>query len=259
MKIVDSHTHLNDEAFDHEVDEIIRRAHELSVKRMVVVGCDEPGILRAIELADQYSDIYLALGFHPTEAGSYTDELEEKLREWLGHDKVVALGEIGLDYHWMSDPKPVQFEVFRRQIRLSKELNIPFAVHNRESTEDVYQIIKEEGVGPAGAIMHSYNQGPEWTEKFVDLGMTLSFSGVVTFKNAPLVKESAKIVPADRFLVETDAPYLCPEPYRGSRNEPGYTYYVAQEIARLRGESVEEVARQTWNNAAKLFGWSADE
>lgn len=255
MEIIDTHTHLNVDQFNEDVPEVVQRARELSVKKMIVIGFDEPSIKRAVELADQYPEIYLTLGWHPTEAGSYNDVIEEKLIQWLGHEKVVALGETGLDYYWDEDPHEVQTEAFRRQIRLSKKLNLPFTVHNRDSTEDVYRVIKEEGVGPAGAIMHSFNLGPEWLEKFLDLGMMISFSGVVTFKNAPEVKESAKLVPKDRFLVETDAPYLSPEPYRGRRNEPGYTYYVAEEIARLREESIEEVARQTTLNAQRLFKW----
>lgn len=259
MEIIDTHTHLNIAEFAEDVDEVIARAYELGVQKMIVVGFDEPSIMRAIELADQYSEIYLTLGWHPTEAGSYNDHIEEQLRQWLAHEKVVALGETGLDYYWNEDPKSVQIEVFRRQIRLAKELDLPFSVHNRESTADVYRVIKEEGVGQAGGIMHSFNLGPEWLEKFVDLGMMISFSGVVTFKNAPEVKESAKLVPLDHFLLETDAPYLSPEPYRGRRNEPGYTYYVAEEIARLRGLSVEDVAEQASENARRLFGSKLDQ
>lgn len=253
MEIIDTHTHLNVKQFEEDLDEVIARAHEMNVNKMVVVGFDEPSIERAIEIADLYPEIYLTLGWHPTEAGSYSDETEEKLKNWLQHDKVVALGETGLDYHWMEDPKDVQIEVFRRQIQLAKTLKLPFAVHNRESTEDVYQVILEEGVGPEGGIMHSFNLDPNWLEKFLDLGMMVSFSGVVTFKNAPEVKESAKIVPADKFLVETDAPYLSPEPKRGRRNEPGHTAYIVEEIARLRQTSKEMIAKQSTENAKNIF------
>lgn len=253
MELIDTHTHLNVEQFSGIEDEIIEQALELGVKRLIVVGFDEPTIKQAIRLADKYENVYLTLGWHPTEAHTYTPEIEEQLIKWLQHEKVVAIGETGLDYHWTPETKKIQKEVFRRHIQLAKELNLPFTVHNRDSTEDVYEVIKAEGVGPAGGIMHSFNLDVDWLEKFLDLGMHISYSGVVTFKNAPEVKESAKQTPLDRILVETDAPYLSPEPYRGRRNQPGYTRYVAEEIARLKQISVEEFAEITTQNAEKLF------
>lgn len=255
MDLVDTHTHLNVEQFAGKEAEMIERAKAAGIKRLVVVGFDEPTIKKAMALAEKFPEVYLTLGWHPTEATSYTAEVEAQLKKWLAHEKVVAVGETGLDYHWTADSKAVQQEVFRRQIQLSKALNLPFTVHNRESTEDVYRIIKEESVGPAGAIMHSFNLEPDWLEKFLALGMHISYSGVVTFKNAPEVKASAQATPLNRLLVETDAPYLSPEPYRGRQNEPSYTRYVAEEIARLKGLSLEELSQRTTANAEKLFQW----
>lgn len=251
--LFDTHTHINVKQFDGDVEEVVQRAREAGVKRMSVVGFDYPTIDKAFELAEQFEEIYLTIGWHPTEAGSFTDEVESFLRERLGRERVVAVGETGLDYHWMNDPEDVQEEAFRRQIQLSKDVGKPLVIHNRESTEDVYRIMKGVGLGEAGGIMHSFGVDVHWLEKFLELGFHISLSGVVTFKNAPEVKEIAKAVPLDKLLIETDAPYLAPEPNRGKRNEPAYVKHVAAEIARLKGMTPEEVAKQTTRNANRLF------
>lgn len=253
MKIFDTHTHLNAEQFINEEEATIKRAHELGVSEMAVVGFDYPTIEKSLALSQEYPEIYSIIGWHPTEAGSYNREVEAFLQIHLTDDKVVALGEIGLDYYWMEDPKEVQAKVFRRQIAIAKEHHLPISIHTREALEDTYQILKEERVHEIGGIMHSFSGDEKWAKKFLDLGMHLSFSGVVTFKKAIEVQEAAKIVPIDRLLVETDAPYLAPVPYRGKRNEPGYTRYVVEKIAELREMAVEEVAFQTRKNAANLF------
>lgn len=251
--IFDSHTHLNAEQFNDDIPETIERAKELGVTKMAVVGFDTPTIEKSLQLSHDYSNIYSIIGWHPTEAGSYTKDIEKKLREQLTMPKVVALGEIGLDYYWMEDPKAVQAEVFRRQIAIAKEMNLPISIHTREALADTYQILKEEDIRDIGGIMHSFSGDFEWAKRFLDLGMHISFSGVVTFKKAQDVQEAATHVPLDRLLVETDAPYLAPVPYRGKRNEPGYTRYTVEKIAELRNLPVEEVALQTWKNAHRLF------
>ncbi|EOW1883618.1 TatD family hydrolase [Enterococcus hirae] len=251
--IFDSHTHLNAEQFNDDIPETIERAKELGVTKMAVVGFDTPTIEKSLQLSHDYSNIYSIIGWHPTEAGSYTRDIEKKLQEQLTMPKVVALGEIGLDYYWMEDPKEVQAEVFRRQIAIAKEMNLPISIHTREALADTYQILKEEDIRDIGGIMHSFSGDFEWAKRFLDLGMHISFSGVVTFKKAQDVQEAATHVPLDRLLVETDAPYLAPVPYRGKRNEPGYTRYTVEKIAELRHLPVEEVALQTWKNAHRLF------
>lgn len=251
--IFDSHTHLNAEQFNDDILETIERAKELGVTKMAVVGFDTPTIEKSLQLSHDYSNIYSIIGWHPTEAGSYTKDIEKKLQEQLTMPKVVALGEIGLDYYWMEDPKEVQAEVFRRQIAIAKEMNLPISIHTREALADTYQILKEEDIRDIGGIMHSFSGDFEWAKRFLDLGMHISFSGVVTFKKAQDVQEAATHVPLDRLLVETDAPYLAPVPYRGKRNEPGYTRYTVERIAELRNLPVEEVALQTWKNAHRLF------
>ena len=247
MQIFDTHTHLNVEEFAGREKEELELAKELGVTAHNVVGFDKSTIERAIALADQYPEVYLTLGWHPTEVEAY-------LLEQLKHPKVVALGEIGLDYHWMTAPKDVQEKVFRRQIQLSKDLDLPFVVHTRDALEDTYAIIKSEGVGPRGGIMHSFSGSLEEAKRFMDLGMMISFSGVVTFKKATDVQEAAAGLPLDKILVETDAPYLAPVPKRGRENKTAYTRYVVDHIATLRGLTTEEVAQATYDNARKVFG-----
>lgn len=251
--LFDTHAHLNVKQFDNDAAEVIQRAHDHNISKIAVVGFDRETIHKALELSKEYEGIYPIIGWHPTEAGSYSDEVEEQLIHLIKTEDIVAMGEMGLDYHWMEDSKDVQIDVFRRQIRVAKELDLPITIHNRESTEDVYKVLQEEGIGEAGGIMHSFNLDPKWLKKFLDLGLHISFSGVVTFKNAAEVKESAKLVPLEKLLIETDAPYLSPEPNRGKRNEPGYVRFVAAEIASLRDLSIEELAKITTDNANQLF------
>ena len=250
--IFDSHTHLNAEQFKGEEAAVVKRAQELGVTKMAVVGFDAAPIAQTLELNQQFP-VYSIIGWHPTEAGSYTKAVEKQLEQQLTLPKVVAYGEIGLDYHWMEDPQDVQERVFRRQIAIAKEHGLPISIHMREATEDTYRILKEEDVRDIGGIMHSYSGDLEWAKRFLDLGMHISFSGVVTFKKALDVQEAATGVPLERLLVETDAPYLAPVPYRGKRNEPGYTFYVVKKIAQLREMAPEAVSKQTYENAQRLF------
>ncbi|MET3644792.1 TatD family hydrolase [Streptococcus gallinaceus] len=253
LEIFDTHTHLNVENFKGIEQEEINLARELGVTKMNVVGFDQETIERSLKLSDQFPEVYSTIGWHPTEAGSYTQEIEGMIVKNLSNPKVIALGEIGLDYHWMEDPKEVQFEVFKRQIQLSKDHDLPFVVHTRDALEDTYQIIKEAGVGPRGGIMHSFSGSLADAQKFVDLGMMISFSGVVTFKKALDIQEAAQHLPLDKILVETDAPYLAPVPKRGRENKTAYTRYVVEKIAELRGMTVEEVADATYRNAMRMF------
>lgn len=253
IEIFDTHTHLNVPTFDGRVADELALAKELGVTHHNVVGFDQSTIERAIELADTHPEIYLTLGWHPTEAGSYTDDTEAFLRGKLRHPKVIALGEIGLDYYWMSDPKDVQEAVFRRQVQLSKELALPFVVHTRDALEDTLTIIESEGVGPRGGIMHSFSGSWDMAERFIELGMMISLSGVVTFKKSIELQEVAKKIPLNKLLVETDAPYLAPVPKRGKKNKTAYTRYVVDYIAELRGLTSEEVARITTENAKRFF------
>ena len=254
MKIFDTHTHLNVDNFAGKESEEIAFARELGVTKMNIVGFDAETIEKSLALSRQYDGLYSTIGWHPTEAGSYTQEVEDMLISHLHDPKVIALGEIGLDYHWMTAPKEAQERVFRRQIQLSKDLDLPFVVHTRDALDDTYEIIKSEGVGPRGGIMHSYSGSLEMAERFIQLGMMISFSGVVTFKKAVDVQEAAQKLPLDKILVETDAPYLAPVPKRGRENRTAYTRYVVDFIADLRGMTTEELAAITTANAERIFG-----
>lgn len=252
--LFDTHVHLNAEQYEDDLQEVINRALEKGVQNMVVVGFDEPAIKKAIQIAETYDFIYASVGWHPVDAIDMTDEHLAWIEELAQHPKVVALGEMGLDYHWDKSPKEVQKDVFRRQIRLARKVNLPIIIHNRDATEDVVTILKEEHVEEVGGIMHCFTGSIEVAKQCMDMNMYISFGGPVTFKNAKKPKEVATELPLDKLLIETDCPYLTPHPFRGKRNEPGYVSYVAEQIAELKGITYEELADITTANAKKLFG-----
>ncbi|MHA6252919.1 TatD family hydrolase [Oceanobacillus sp. CAU 1775] len=251
--LFDTHVHLNARQFKEDREATIQRAFDAGVEYMVVVGFDHETIPLAIEIAEAYENIYAAIGWHPVDAIDMNDSDLTWIEELSEHPKVVALGEMGLDYHWDKSPKDIQEEVFRKQIRLAKKLQMPIVIHNREATEDIIRILQDEDAGTIGGIMHCYNDSVEYVQACLDMNFYISLGGPVTFKNATLPKEVAKEVPMDRLLIETDAPFLAPHPNRGKRNEPSYVRLVAEKIAELRGISVEEVAQATTENAFRLF------
>lgn len=255
--LFDTHVHLNAWQFKEDREETIQRAFDTGVKYMVVVGFDHETIPLAIEIAEKYETIYAAVGWHPVDAIDMTDKELAWIEELSEHPKVVAIGEMGLDYHWDKSPKDVQANVFRKQIRLAKKLDMPIIIHNREATEDIIQILEEEEAHMVGGIMHCYNDSVKYVQRVLDMNFYISLGGPVTFKNAPLPKEVAKEVPLERLLIETDAPYLAPHPKRGKRNEPAYVKLVAEQIAELRGIPLEEVERQTTENAFQIFNIKA--
>lgn len=251
--LFDTHVHLNAEQFEEDVEEAIQRAKEAGVSRMVVVGFDRPTITRAMELVEQHEALYAAVGWHPVDAIDMKDEDLAWIEELASHPKVVALGEMGLDYHWDKSPKDVQKDVFRRQIRLAKKVKLPIVIHNRDATQDIVDILKEEKAADVGGIMHCFSGSAETALECVKMNFYISLGGPVTFKNAKKPKEVAQAVPLDNLLIETDCPYLAPHPYRGKRNEPAYVKLVAEEIAALKNISYEEVAEATMHNANRLF------
>ncbi|MCU4682615.1 TatD family hydrolase [Lactiplantibacillus paraplantarum] len=253
MRIFDSHTHLNSEEFIQEVPRYLQQAADLDVTRMAIVGSNTQLNADAIKLAETYPQLVAIVGWHPEDAKNYDQAAEKLLIEQLQHTKVVALGEIGLDYHWDTSPQDVQRQVFARQVAIAKEMQLPISVHNRDAFEDTYKILKAADIRDTGGVMHSFNGDPEWLKRFLDLGMHISYSGVASFKNAREVHESVKQTPLTQMLVETDAPYLTPEPYRGKQNEPGYTRYVVEAIAKLRETTPEIIAAQTYQNAEEFF------
>ncbi len=252
--LFDTHVHLNAEQFTEDLNEVIDRARMEGVQYMVVVGFDRPTILKAMELIEEYDFIYASIGWHPVDAIDMRDEDLEWIEELAKHPKVVAIGEMGLDYYWDKSPKEVQQEVFRKQIQLAKKVKLPIVIHNREATADIVTILKEENAAEVGGIMHCFSGSVEVAKECVEMNFYISLGGPVTFKNAKKPKEVAQEIPLNKLLIETDCPYLAPHPYRGKRNEPSYVKLVAEQIAELKGLSFEEVSQVTTENAKILFG-----
>jgi TatD DNase family protein len=252
--LFDTHAHLNAEEYKEDLDEVISRALEAGVTNMVVVGFDRPTIEKAMELVDRYDFLYASVGWHPVDAIDMTEEDLVWIEELAAHPKVVALGEMGLDYHWDKSPKDIQKVVFRKQIQLARKVHLPIIIHNREATADIIEILKEEKADEVGGIMHCFSGSPETARECVNMNFYISLGGPVTFKNAKRPKEVAAEIPLDKLLIETDCPYLTPHPFRGKRNEPSYVKLVAEQIAEIKEITYEEVAEVTSKNAKKFFG-----
>lgn len=252
--LIDTHAHLDGEAFQEDQAEVIARARENGVSTIINIGFNKETIPTTMALAEKYDFIYAAVGWHPQDAKDMTDADFDHLRELCAHPKVVAIGEIGLDYYWDTSPKDIQHTVFRRQIRLARELGKPIIIHNRDAHDDVVRILREENAAEVGGIMHCYSGSWEIAKMCLAMNFYISFGGPVTFKNAKQPKEVLKQVPLDRLLIETDSPYLCPDPFRGKRNESAYVKYVAEAAAALKEMPVEELAAITSTNAKRVFG-----
>ncbi len=254
--IVDSHCHLNILPEDKvgTTDDVIAQAKELGVERILCVAINPSQWSEVIALADKYDEVYAAIGVHPCEDKAVVVS-DEELIEVASHPKVIAIGEVGLDYFHFEGEEDMswQHERFRQHIRIAKQLNKPLIIHTRNSTPDCLSILEEEGAAEVGGIMHCFVEDIETAKRAMAIGFYISFSGIVTFKNAKELKEVAKQVPMDRILVETDSPYLAPMPYRGKTNQPGYTRYVVQEIADLKEVLFDEVAAATTANFNRLF------
>ncbi len=253
---VDSHAHLNDDLLYPEADAIIQRAKNAGIDKIVCAGYDKSSNNRAIELARKHSMVYAAIGFHPEYAADTTEDDLAWLKANCHQEKVVAIGEIGLDYHWDKTSMEKQKELFARQIGIAEEANLPIVVHMRDATEDALSILKNKKSPGFPGVMHCFSGSVESAEAFMKTGMFISLAGTVTFKNARQPKEVALSVDLEKLLIETDSPYLAPAPYRGKTNEPAYVVKVAEEIAKIKGLPVETVAAKTSANAERLFGFT---
>lgn len=259
--IFDTHAHYDDEAFQEDRSDVIAKLQPSGIGHVIDVGASKASLPIVREIADSYDFIYGALGMHPDEVGDIDDQLWKELKDGLDNDpKIVAVGEIGLDYHWDVQPHEVQIHWFKEQIRLAQERNLPILIHSRAAAADTMDVIQEMyGKGTPGSeirrkgIMHCYSYSLEQAKIYTDLGFYLGIGGVVTFKNSKKLKKVVSQIPLDHLLLETDCPYMAPEPNRGKRNSSLYLPYVVETIAELKGVTPKEVEDVTWNNAMDLF------
>jgi TatD DNase family protein len=258
MKFVDSHCHIDGEAFDADRDEVVRRAHEAGVAAMLVVGTGDPHggeIAKAVETAEKYEYVFASVGVHPHDAKLYDERAEETLvRLVKSSPKVVAWGEIGLDYYYDHSPRDVQREVFVRQIRTARDLNLPVIIHSRDADEETVEILARECAFPDfKGIMHCFGGTADMAQALMDIGFLISLAGNVTFKKAENLREAARVVPLEKLLIETDCPFLTPVPFRGKRNEPLYVVETAKFLAEFYGVELKELANRTTQNFLNLF------
>ncbi len=248
----DTHAHYDDEAFDVDRDELLAALPEKGVSLIVNPGCGYESSLAAIRLAEKYPHVYAAVGWHPQDAGKWNEQSETAVREWAKHEKVVAIGEIGLDYHYDDGPaRETQLAVFRTQLELAKGLNLPVIVHDREAHADCLELVR--AANWTRGVFHCYSGSAEMAREILELGWHLSFTGVITFKNARKALDVIRVTPIERIMLETDSPYLAPVPNRGKRNDSSNLPYIAQVIADIKGISPEDVVRITRENGVHFF------
>jgi TatD DNase family protein len=252
-KIFESHAHYDSSKFAEDREELLNSIQENEVGTIINVGASWKSVTSVIELAEKYPFIYAALGLHPDEVGDLNEERFAFLKEQCRKEKVVAIGEIGLDYYWDNESHDIQKKWFVRQLELARELDLPVIIHSRDAAEDTLKIMKEYAQGLRGVI-HCFSYSKELAEEYVKMGFHIGIGGVVTFKNGKKLKEVAEVVPLEKILLETDCPYLAPEPYRGKRNSSLYIPHIAQAIADIKGITYEEVVAQTEQNGKLLFG-----
>lgn len=252
MKIVDSHSHIDDEKFDIDREEVVSLFDENKIDFIVDPASDVKSSEKIVEIVKKFSRVYGAVGIHPHEVEGVTDDDLKKIYNLSFSNKIVAIGEIGLDYYYDNSPREKQKEIFRKQLEIAKKRNLPVIIHTREAMQDTFDILSEFK-GDITGVMHCYTGSFEMAEKFINLGFYISISGVVTFKNATNVREMAKKIKLDNLLIETDSPYLTPEPNRGKRNESKFVWLVAQKLSELKNIEINNLIYNTNSNARNLF------
>lgn len=251
--LIDSHVHLDDQRFDKDRDLLIKNLRNNGIEMVINIGADLQTSIASVSLAEKYDNIYAAVGVHPHSAKEVDNSTIEILKTFAKRDKVVAIGEIGLDFYYDNSPRDIQRKWFKEQLALAKEVDLPVVIHTRDAAQETFDILKEAQDGSLRGVLHCYSGSPEMALEYIKMGFYISLAGPVTFKNARVSREVAKVVPLDKLLIETDCPYLTPEPYRGKRNEPIFVRYVAGTIAETRGISFEELAKVTNRNTKDLF------
>ena len=255
MELIDTHAHLDDEKFAHDRAAVIERARESGVVKIITMGDSLDSSARSVALTEEFESVYAAVGIHPEEAQPMTTATDDQLAAWAAQEKVVAIGEMGLDYYWEKDEekRALQRAIFVRQLDLARQLRLPVCIHDREAHGDMMKILKTEGRGLRG-VLHCYSGSWEMAAELLKGDWYFGIDGPLTYKNAAKLPEIVQRLPAERILVETDSPYLSPMPFRGKRNEPAHVLYVAKKAAELRGESLEAFARATRENTRDLYG-----
>lgn len=255
MELIDTHAHLDDEKFAHDRAAVIERARESGVVKIITMGDSLDSSARSVALAERFEPVYAAVGIHPEEAQPMTAATDEQIAAWTAQEKVVAIGEIGLDYYWEKDEerRALQRAIFVRQLDLARQLKLPVCIHDREAHGDMMKILKTEGRGLRG-VLHCYSGSWEMAAELLKSDWYFGVDGPLTYKNAAKLPEIVQRLPAERILIETDSPYLSPMPFRGKRNEPAHVLYIAKKAAELRGESLEAFARATRENTRELYG-----
>ncbi len=258
MELIDTHCHLDWKAFDSDREAVIERAVRAGVRRMITIGVDLPSSRRAIEIAEQHASVYAAVGVHPNDCADFSAAMLSEMRSLAQHPKVVAVGEIGLDYYWHKVDHDTQARAFRAQLELAAENDKPVIIHSRDAAPDVVKALESfvAHSAPMSGTLHSYFDDLEIVQRVFGLGFYIGVTGPITFKKSDREREIVRQVRNDRLLLETDAPFLTPVPHRGERNEPAYVRHVAETIAMVRGQSLEDIARQSTQNAERLFGLS---
>lgn len=251
FSLIDTHCHLEMDEFDSDREEVIKRAKDAGIGAIITIGSDMDSNIKGIELSKKYGYIHVSIGIHPHDAKDFSDEVYKKLKTWTTREKIVAIGETGLDYHYDNSPREIQKDVFKRHLELSRETGLPVIIHSREAKRDTLDIIKESGVNRG--VFHCFSGDIEMAKEGMETGFLISIAGPVTFRNARRLREIAKAISDEYLLIETDAPYLTPEPFRGKRNEPSYIVHTAKVLAELRGITLEDLARITTLNAKRLF------
>lgn len=253
--IFETHAHYDDEQFDSGREALLASLPDCGIKRVVNVGASIASTRNSIELAEKYEFIYATVGVHPSEIEELNEERFAWLRDLTKLEKVVAVGEIGLDYYWDKKPdvQERQRYWFKRQMELARETHLPIIVHSRDAAADTLQVMKEAHAEEIPGVIHCYSYSPEIAQEFIKMGYYIGVGGVVTFKNAKKLKETVEQIPLERILLETDSPYMAPEPYRGKRNDSRYIPYIVEKIAELKQVSIEEVEEITWQNAMNLY------
>ncbi len=256
--LVETHAHLYFDKFDDDREEVIRRAHGAGVEKIINIGIDIASSQQCIALAESHEGLFASVGIHPNDAGQLDAAALARLRELTAHEKVVAIGEIGLDFYWNTWPADEQERAFRTQLRLARELGLPVVIHNRDAGPAIVNVLRSEQGGGLTGVFHCFSENAGIAEQVLELGFYISFTGNLTFKKSAL-PEIARLVPLERLMLETDCPFLSPEPKRGRRNEPAYVRYIAEKLAEIKGVTPAQIATATTASAHRLFALGAKE